>query len=188
MRVEKVAPIALLCLALASTAICSGSYAHIDDNELWREADTVVLGTVTSITSEQIGSTTHRYVEIGVERYLKNPSESTTLVVYYSTRTYGRETDDGVVIADESSNIDLGFVAGEKVLVFLKRLSPDCYIVYGGFQGKYTVVNGKAMNPAGRVFNIPMPISPTLIIGSGFGVVALIFAWHKRDRLFQTRN
>jgi hypothetical protein len=143
---------------------------------------------VTSITSEQIGSTTHRYVEIGVERYLKNPSESTTLVVYYSTRTYGRETDDGVVIADESSNIDLGFVAGEKVLVFLKRLSPDCYIVYGGFQGKYTVVNGKAMNPAGRVFNIPTPISPTLIIGSGFGVVALIFAWHKRDRLFQTRN
>ena len=178
MRFRKATLISILCLALASTAICSGSYRHIDDGELWREADTVVIGTVTSITEEEAAAETHRYVEMDVERYLKNPSESSTLVILYSIRRRV-EIGDGVVVTEYSSNIELGFREGEKVLVFLEKTYPDWYSVYGGFQGKYSFIDGHAINQIGRVMNIPIPtsLSTTIIIGSGIGVIILLIAF-----------
>ena len=186
MRFRNATLISILCLALASTAICSGSYRHIDDEEFWREADTVVIGTVSSITEEEAAAETHRYVEIDVERYLKNPSESSTLVILYSIRRRV-EIRDGVVVTEDSSNIDLGFRVGEKVLVFLEKTYPDWYSVYGGFQGKYSFIDGQAINQIGRVINIPTttPLSTTIIVGSGIGIIILIIAYIGKDILFR---
>ena len=178
MRFGKASLISILCLALASTAICSGSYRYIDDGELWGEADTAVIGIVTSITEEEAPAETHRYIEIDVERYLTNPSESSTLVILYSVR-HGGEIGDGAVVTGYSSNIDLEFNVGEKVLVFLERVDPDRYTVYGGFQGKYSFIDGQAISQIGRVMNIPTPtpLSTTIIIGSAIGVIMLTIAY-----------
>ena len=183
MRFRSVTLLSILCLALASTTICSGSYAHIDDAELWEEADTVVIGTVTSITEEEVGVMIHRYVEVDVERYLKNSSESSKLVIMYSIRRRV-ETGDGVV-TDISSSLELGFRVGEKVLVFLEKTYPDSYFVYGGFFGKFTVINGQAENLLGRVMYIPLPLSTKIIIGSGIGVTLLVLAYIKKDVLLR---
>lgn len=182
MRPRNSALISLLCLALASTAICSGSYRHIDDGELWREANTVVIGTVTSITEEEAAAETYQYVEIEVERYLKNPSESSTLVILNSIR---RQEEIGGVVVIDTSIINIGFRVGEKVLVFLEKTYPDWYSVYGGFQGKYSFIDGQAINQIGRVMNIPIPtpLSTTIIIGSGIGVIILVIAYIGKDIL-----
>jgi hypothetical protein len=45
--------VAIVILGLITPLVCSGaSYAALDYSELWRESDTIVVGTVTSITSE----------------------------------------------------------------------------------------------------------------------------------------
>jgi hypothetical protein len=95
------------------------------------------------------------------------------------------EIGDGVVVTEYSSNIELGFREGEKVLVFLEKTYPDWYSVYGGFQGKYSFIDGQAINQIGRVMNIPIPtpISTTIIIGSGIGVIILIIAYIGKDVL-----
>lgn len=185
MRFRKTTLISILCLALASTAICSGSYRHIDDGELWREADTVVIGTVTSITEEEAAAETYRYVEIDVERYLKNPSESSTLIILNSIRNQ-EEIGDGVVVI-YTEIINIGFRVGEKVLVFLEKTYPDWYSVYGGFQGKYSFIDGQAISQIGRVMNIPTPtpLTTTIIIGSGIGVIILVIAYIGKDILFR---
>ena len=182
MYLRKALPIALLCLALASTATSSGSYAHIDDNELWREADIVVIGTVTSITEEAAAAETHRTVEIGVERYLKNPSESPTLQILYSVRS---EAQLGDAVATHSEVTDLGFSVGERVLVFLEKTYPDSYGVYGGIQGKYSFIDGRAVNQLGRVMDIPAPtpLSTIITLVLGVGAIALIIAYIGRDTL-----
>jgi len=184
MRFRNAMLISILCLALVSTAICSGSYRHIDDGELWREADTVVIGTVTSITEEEAAAETHRYVEIDVERYLKNPSEPSTLIILNSIRN--QEKIGGVAVID-TSIINIGFRVGEKVLVFLEKTYPDWYSVYGGFQGKYSFIDGQAISQIGRVMNIPTPtpLSTTIIIASGIGIIILIIAYIGKDILFR---
>jgi hypothetical protein len=189
MRFGNATLISILYLALASTAICSGSYRHIDDGELWREADTVVIGAVISITEEEATAETHRYVEIEVKRYLKNPSESSTLVILYSLRRRV-EIGDEDLVTEYSSNIELGFRVGEKVLVFLEKTYPNWYTVYGGFQGKYSFIDGHAINQIGREMNIPIPtpLSTTIIIGSGIGVIILIIAYIGKDILFRKES
>ena len=177
MQLRNAALISILCLALASTAICSGSYRHIDDGELWREADTVVIGTVISITEEEATAETHRYVEVEVERYLKNPSESSTLVILNSIRH--QEEIDGVAVID-TSIINIGFRVGEKVLVLLEKTYPDWYTVYGGIQGKYSFIDGQAVSQTERVMNIPTTTRIStiiIIIASGIGVIIFLIAF-----------
>lgn len=182
MRFKKTVLLSILYIALATTAICSGSYRHIDDGELWREADTVVIGTVKSITEEEAAAETYRYIEIDVERFLKNPSESSTLIILNSIRH--TEEIGGVI---DSSIINIGFRIGEKVLVFLEKTYPDWYSVYGGFHGKYSFIDGQAINQIGRVMNIPTPtpLSTTIIIGSGIGAIILIIAYIGKNILFR---
>ena len=78
--------VAIVILALITPLVCSSaSYAHMDIGELWSESDTIVIGTVTSINSEESGDRIFHSVDVEVERYLKNPSEASTLVIHYST-------------------------------------------------------------------------------------------------------
>ena len=179
---------AIVILAVISPLVCSGaSFRHINDGELWRESDTIVLGTVTSITSEGGG---YYYVEVEVERYLKNPSEASTIVIHYYLRTYSEmfTSEEGtVVVPSDSSEPEWGFGDGERVYVFLRRVTPDLYEVVGGFQGKYSFVNGVGVSSIGRVIRIPTPSSQTdmlgVAFGATFGVVVLITIWIKREWL-----
>ena len=182
MNIRKGTLIALLYIALLPYAICSGTYVHMDEMELWRGSDTVVIGEVTSITSEEDCNMVSKYVEIEVERYLKNPSEPSNVVVLHSTRIHNEiETPDGTTIIDDvTPNIELGFKVGERVYIYLKEIAPDYYEVYGGFQGKYSIIDGKGINPTGRTVNIPATISPFHILASGLGVATLLFVWYRR--------
>ncbi len=177
--------VAIVILALITPLICSdASIAHIDDDELWSGFDTIVLGTVTSITSEGGG---YYYVEVEVERYLKNPSEASSTVIHYYNRTFiDRYTREGTTMSGDSEYVEWGFKVGEKVYVFLRRITPEFYEVFGGFQGKYSFVNGVGVS-SGRVIRIPTPSSQTDMIEVAFGAtfVAVVFVtiWIKRDWL-----
>lgn len=191
MLIRDVPLVAIIILTLLTPVIrSSASYAHIDDDQLWRESDTIIIGTVTSITSEESGNRVYYYVEVQVERYLKNPSETSSIVIHYYTRINRViVTPDGTATTYEDiSDIDLDFKVGEKVYVFLKQVIPEYYEVYGWFQGKYSIVDGVAISPIGRTISIPTPVSPIVtivMIGSGLGVAVLFIMWYKRNLLFE---
>jgi len=153
---------------------------------LWSESDTIIVGVVASITSEESGERDYHYVEIEVERYFKNPQEASSLVVLHHTRSRMEfVTPEGTTINDIVSNVEWGFNVGERVYVFLRNLTPEYYEVYGGHQGKYTIVDGIAFNSVGRKINIPTPASPTVLMSVGLGAAALIAIWIRRDWLFE---
>ena len=177
--------VAIIILTLLTPVICSdASYTHISDKEMRRESDTVVIGTVTSITSEESGNRVYHYVEVEVERYLKNPSEASSLVIHYYTRINRViNTPDGTAaIYEDISDYELAFKIGEKVYMFLRQITPD-YEVFEGFLGKYSIHDGVAINPIGRRIRIPMPVSSIVMIGTGIGVVVLFTMWYKRNWL-----
>jgi hypothetical protein len=155
-------------------------------NELWSESNTIIIGTVTSINSEESGDRIFHSVEVEVERYLKNPSEVSSLEIHYTSYSLREwETPEGTVY-EWISGIErmLGFNVGEKVYVFLKQVSPDFYEVLGGSQGKYSIFDGLAMNSFGRIMGIPTPPSQiALMIEVGLGVTVFVTIWIKRDWL-----
>jgi len=179
--------VAIVILSVISPLVCSGaSYAHINDGELWRKSDTIVIGNVTSITSQG----NDHSVDIKVERYLKNPLEASALVVLYSThdnRVY--VSPEGDIVSSVSGNVKWGFRVDERVYVFLRSVTPEYYEVVGGFQGKYSIVNGLAISSIGRAIRIPTQSSQTVMkkvaFGATFGAVVLITMWIKRDWLYE---
>ena len=173
--------VAIVILTLLAPLVCSSaSWAAIDDGELWRESDTIVVGTVTSITSEG----DDHFVDVKVERYLKNQLEASSLVIHYRVRTnFEMVTPEGTVVASATSEPKWGFNEGERVYVFLRRVTPDLYEVVGGFQGKYSIVDGLGVSSAGRIVSIPAPISQAVIMRTGLGIAVFVTIWIKRDWL-----
>lgn len=177
--------IVILTLITPLVSCASTTSPHFIDSKLWEQSDTIIIGTVTSITSEESGDRIFNSVDVEVERYLKNPSEASSLVIQYTTYTLREwETPEGTVY-EWISGIErmLGFNVGEKVYVFLRQVSPDFYEVLGGSQGKYSIFDGIAMNSDGRKINIPIPLSQTLMIEAGLGVAVFLTIWIKRDWL-----
>ena len=174
--------VAIVILVLITPLVCSGaSYAHMDIGELWRESDTIIIGTVTSITSEGGG---YYSVDVEVERYVKSPSEASSLVIHYHVRTnFEMVTPEGTIVSSDNSEPLWGFNDGESVYVFLRRVTPDYYSVVRGFQGKYSIIDGVAMNSIGRRMSIPAPFSPIIWVEAGIGVVIFVTIWMKRDWL-----
>ena len=188
MQFRNIPLLTIVILTVISPLVCSGaSYAHMDIGELWSESDTVIIGTVTSINSEESGDRIFHSVEVEVERYLKNPSEVSSLEVHYTSYSLREwETPEGTVY-EWISGIErmLGFNDGERVYVFLKQVSPDFYEVVGGFQGKYSIVDGMGVNAGGGRMSIPAPITQAVIIETGLGIAVFVTIWIKRDWLFE---
>ena len=158
----------------------------MDDSELWEGSDTIIIGTVTSINSEESGDRILHSVDVEVERYLKNPSEASSLVIHYSSYTLGEwVTPEGTIVYELIAGIEhaLGFNVGEKVYVFLLQVTPDFYECLGGSQGKYSIFDGVAMNSDGRRINIPTPLSLAVIMRTGLGIAVFVTIWIKRDWL-----
>ena len=121
-----------------------------DISELRSGSDAIVLGTVTSIISVDSGERDSVFVEIEVERYRKMPSGRLSRVVLYYTRSSTEfVTPEEEIIIDDVSGVEWGFKVGERVYVFLKSLTPDYYKVYGGVQGKYSVIDSVAVEGGG---------------------------------------
>jgi hypothetical protein len=187
MRIRNIPLVFIAILTLINPLVgSSAATAHIDDGELWSNSDTVIIGTVTSITSEELDNRIYHTVDVEVERYLKNPSEAPSIVIhYYNVYPWksGSLEEPNYAIDSISSERRLEFKVGERVYVFLRRLTPEYYEVYGGNQGKYTIFDGMAMNSYGRRMSIPTPLSPTIVIEMGLGVALFLTIWIKRDWL-----
>jgi len=123
-------------------------------------------------------------VDVEVERYLKNPPEASSLVIHYHVRTnFEMVTPEGTVVSFATSEPKWGFNDGERVYVFLRRVTPDLYVVGGGFRGKYSIVDGLGVNSLGERMSIPAPFSPIIMIESGLGIAVFVTIWIKRDWL-----
>ena len=179
--------VAIVLLALTTPLVgCSSTTsAYFIDSKLWELSDTIIIGTVTSINSEESGDRFFNSVEVEVERYLKNPSEASSLVIHFTTYILREWATPEGTVYEWISGIEhaLGFNVGEKVYVFLRQVSPDFYEVLGGSQGKYSIFDGVAMNSDGRRMNIPMPVSQTVMIEAGLGLAVFLTIWIKRDWL-----
>jgi len=184
MQFQNAPLVALVILALITPLVCSGaSYAHMDIGELWSESDTIIVGTVKSITGDEL-SGGNRIVEVEVERYVKNPSEASSIEIGYNRLSLGESTlPDGTLVFHDTSAVKWGFKEGEKVYVFLQQVTPDLFEVVGGFQGKYSIVDGMGVNAGGGRMSIPAPITQAVIIRTGFGVAVFLTIWIKRDWL-----
>lgn len=171
-------------LALLAPLVCSwASFANMDDGELWRGSNTVVLGTVTSITSEGGG---YYFVEVEVERYLKNPSEASSIEIHYLNHTALREwlrSEGTTLFSARSTDVEFEFKVGERVYVFLRRVITGHYEVFGGSQGIYPVVDGVGVGIGGRRISFPTPLSLAVIMRTGLGIAVLATIWIKREWL-----
>lgn len=118
-------------LLIFSTGGCFGLMIKMDIDDLIRESDVILIGRVTEIKTHLGEKMIYRRVEIKVERYLKNPSDSSEVFV----RVLGGEIGEiGVWVEDQPS-----FHLFEEVLVFLRGDLEGDYRVVGGPQGKFTL-------------------------------------------------
>lgn len=143
------------------TPSARGIMVEIPYEQLWEEADTVVLGTVTGITHHGTSTgTIYRIVTFSVEGFYKNPLDAEILFI----RVEGGELGDrGMWVEDQPE-----FSVGERALVFLAETDQThegetVYRVYGLFQGKFTVEGDVAHAPGGVYLNMsglePQPMT-----------------------------
>ena len=180
MQLRNAPLVAIVILAfLAPIVYTNASWAAMDYGDLWRESDTIVVGTVRSITSEG----DDHFVDVEVERYLKNQLEASSLVIHYRVRTnFEWVTPEGTTMSSATSEPNWGFNDGERVYVFLRRVTPDLFEVVKGFRGKYSIVDGLGVSIGGRIVSIPTPLSQTTgMIKAGLGIAVFVTIWIKRD-------
>jgi len=126
----------LFTIFILWTVVCFGSLIKMEVEDLTEEADVILIGKVTEITTHGGERMIYRRVEVEVERYLKNPLDSPEVFI----RVLGGQIGEtGVWVEDQPS-----FDVGERVLVFIYEESGGAYQVVGGPQGKYTLTEGSA--------------------------------------------
>lgn len=126
--------VALFIIFSLSTVVCFGLLIHMDIEDLTQKASVILIGNVTTITTHGGEGMIYREVGIEVERYLKNPLDSSEVFI----QVLGGEMGEiGVWVEDQPS-----FDINERVLVFLR--DGGTYQVVGGPQGKYTLTDGLA--------------------------------------------
>jgi hypothetical protein len=135
-----------------------GIMEKMEIEELTAQADLIVVGEVKKIESQrEEGGGIFTYVTIAVEQSLKGK-----VVQEITLRYLGGEVDEiGLWVSDMPE-----FQLGEKVKVFLK--GEDIYHIVGAYQGKLTLVAGKALKPAydydGRHWFLPNPMGEPYLI------------------------
>jgi len=108
--------------------------------ELAREADQIVVGTVTGMESDSMSEeivTTH--VTLSVVESLKGTPGTAA-----EFRILGGVVGDLTLMVSDAPE----FQVGENVLVFLKTDEGGIARVWGEFQGKYAIRDGRAVNDA----------------------------------------
>lgn len=163
--------LAILLLGLLPQSDVSGFMPNIPLERLWNESEVAVLGNVTNIQPSKSGGF-YTIVEIKVEESFKQQIDKTTVKI----RIEGGERNGIEYWAEDQPE----FEVDEYVFVFLH--SPDKirdyeYVVFGMFQGKYSVKGTTAFQETGRTFEIPFVIKPKIVGGThyeGIGFQQLI--------------
>ena len=157
----------LLAVFLCSTSLtCQGALVKMDIPDLWREADVVLVGDVSNITTHQgEEGFIYRNVVVEVVRYNKNPLNLSRIDIHVLGGVIG---DIGHWVEDQSD-----FEVEETVLVFLRyhpeehpNYPAEGYHVVNGPHGKFTVADGVATNIAGE----------TLVLTDSLGLPAIFVA------------
>lgn len=126
------------------TSSTSGLMVKLSLENLNAISNRIVIGTVTGRESKW--DSQHKYimtqVTINVSQWLKNSSTSSSnkVVVTVPGGTVGNVAQ---FMEDYPE-----FSNGEQVLLFLRSNQSGATEVSGGFQGKYSIENGKALTPA----------------------------------------
>jgi len=128
----------LLLLTLSGYMVCwsSASIAHVMSIEEMKEkADVILVGGVESIihcpTDPDDVPSMHRKVQISVERYLKNPLNSSGVTLLLLGATVGNTT---MVVSDQPD-----FNVSDRVLLFL---IDDVWFLEENPRGYFQLVNG----------------------------------------------
>jgi len=130
-----------LTYILSLTRGCQGAMKEMDIDDLTQEADVILIGEVTVITTHEGEDTIYRNVEVRVEENLKNPLNSSEVVI----RVLGGKIGDRIAWVEDQPSFNIN----ESVLVFLHEESGGSYTVVGGPQGKLTLAEGSAANEFG---------------------------------------
>lgn len=179
MRLEKCLLASLLWISFAATPVGLSSYAHWEIHDLHSRADTVVKGTVVDVSTSEDARHFYVVAEIEIEEYLKNPLESRAVFV----RSSERKWIDG--IAYETPGL-VNFSSGEKVIVYLEKVTPEFFTPVGAEQGKFTLIGSRYINSDGEVIREPNPnsfwVAGFVVVGAfGLGFVYLreVRGWRK---------
>jgi len=167
MNAEKKALLVLVGVLVTSafTAPASASLLRMDVDELWAEADVVLLGEVEGVsTNVGEGTMIYRSYSVRVERYYKNPLEQGSVEVHVLG---GQVGSTGVWVEDQP-----GLTPGKKVFLFLSdnKNAPSYgsggFHVLGGPQGKFTYSDGRARNEVGDEIYPPISLLDYPVEGS----------------------
>lgn len=143
-----------LCLIGYMMVCCSASLTYMMSvEETTEKADVILMGTVELIShcpADPVVPRMHRQVWVSVERYLKNPLNSTHVTVVVLGATIGNTT---MWVEDQPE-----FKVSERVLLFLRddpwflKENPNgFYQVIGECQGKFVIEGESAVSEHGLV-------------------------------------
>jgi len=171
---EKILLTIVVLYALFATVTCSCFDERLDPKEIYKEAYAVVKGTVIDVRTTGGEGFSYIYAEIKVDRYLKNPRDPSRTVCIIAYKIESREG-----VNDISAPL-VGFVKGERVVVFLEKTSEGCYSLVGGSQGKFTYKDGSYVNYLGERMYKPQPYYLYLMISSGIVSTIIVFLYWRR--------
>jgi len=148
--------IATIAIGLVAPTGVSASVEKRSLDELTLQADTIIVGTVTNITSQWDDEHRHIYslVTIAVEDAIKGKTGSTEVTI----EVPGGEAD-GI---REVVSIAPSFELGETVLVFLKQAKGNSFNVCGYSQGKFTVKDNRLVERDQSLTNFMVDISQVM--------------------------
>lgn len=148
--------------------LCSRNFVE----ELQRNADTAVMGSITNILVAEETETGKNYqAELKVEKYLKNDLSRSFVYIRY-------------FIANEmisENKPHLWFTEGERVILYLERSSGFFYVL-GDYRGKFVYTKGVFRNNWGvQVYSDESLRVSVLVIGM-MGLLLVSFRSYRNER------
>lgn len=120
-----------------SSSVSSGMLIKMEISDLTAKAELIIIGTVEDLTYQRdTGGNIFTLVTVSVEQILKGEAGENIVI-----RVPGGTVDGQTLISEDAPE----FKPGERVVLFLQQHEAT-YSVLGGFQGKFTIVNGLVGN------------------------------------------
>lgn len=141
---KKIIRMGWFLLTLLSLFLCGevlGRMVKISTEELVKEADHIVIGTVIGMESswDAEGRWIRTYVSLSVEESIKGALRGKQVVISYIGGLVG---EIGLWHSDTPN-----FKKGQRVFVFLQPDNRGAFKVVGRQQGKFTIMGGRIVEP-----------------------------------------
>ena len=146
--------------------LCSRDFVE----ELQRNADTVVMGSITNIlVTEETETGKYYHAELKVEKYLKNDLTHAFVYIRYFIA--------GETISENKPH--LWFTEGERVIVYLER-SLGFFYVLGDYRGKFVYTNGAFRNSWGVQVYPDEPLRVAALVTGTVGLLVVSLFSYRR--------